>query len=63
MTPDQPADHDKAEILAWLVAQRRWLAPNVVALRDREGRVVVELPRKDHALDDLATDMTDCMTD
>ena len=42
MTPDQPADHDKAEILAWLVAQRRWLAPNVVALRDREGRVVVE---------------------
>ena len=61
MTPDQPADRPKADILAWLVAQRLWLAPNVVVLPDQDGQVKAELPRKD--LDELTADMTDDVTD
>lgn len=58
MTPDLPADSREA-LIAWLSRQRLALAPNVVALRGHDGQVVVELPRKDGALDELTAGMTD----
>jgi hypothetical protein len=47
----------EAALLAWLQRQREVLDPTaVVVIRDRQGRVVVELPPKSREFDDLTDD-------
>jgi hypothetical protein len=65
MTADGPADAHKAALIAWLQQQRDALDPAVVVLRDRDGHVVVELPRngRESPTDDVTHDMTDDLFD